>query len=404
MSVERTESRTGVTYKVRWRHAGVHRARRFTTLKAAESFERKVKDLKAAGELHLLDELPRGTITLRDYAYEVWWPDYAEVNLTDEGRANYGVQLDLRIIPEWGDTQLRQLRPAPIEAWVARLRKEGVGDPTIIKTLTVFRSILKRAERDEEIDRNPIPLVAKPKQQRTREPRPVAPYYVELIRKRMLDPTQRRDKRGHRHARRPELDRHRDALLVSLLAYSGPRPESEALPLQWWQIGARTINYRATKGGRVKPRHTKLLAPLGRDLAEFRIRCGRPAEDELVFGSWSGDDWDNWRERIFQPAAQDVGLPADTIPRDLRGSFASLLIFEGLNVLEVAAQLGHKPSTCLDIYGRLFEEFDPARRRPAVEVIEEARSAVRAGAVPTEYPGGLRGDDPPDSAATGKPH
>ena len=211
MSVEKTESRTGVTYKVRWRHAGVHHARRFTTLKAAERFERKVKDLKAAGELHLLDELPRGTITLRDYAYEVWWPDYAEVNLTDEGRANYGVQLDLRIIPEWGDHQLRQLRPAPIEAWVARLRKEGVGDPTIIKTLTVFRSILKRAERDEEIDRNPIPLVAKPKQERTREPRPVAPYYVELIRKRMLDPTQRRDKRGHRHARRPELDRHRDA-------------------------------------------------------------------------------------------------------------------------------------------------------------------------------------------------
>jgi len=43
MSVEKTESRTGVTYKVRWRHAGVHHARRFTTLKAAERFERKVR-------------------------------------------------------------------------------------------------------------------------------------------------------------------------------------------------------------------------------------------------------------------------------------------------------------------------------------------------------------------------
>jgi hypothetical protein len=39
----------------------------------------------------------------------------------------------------------------------------GVGDATILKTLTVFRAILKRAERDREIDRNPIPLVAKPK-------------------------------------------------------------------------------------------------------------------------------------------------------------------------------------------------------------------------------------------------
>jgi hypothetical protein len=120
---------------------------------------------------------------------------------------------------------------------VSKLRKQGVGDPTIVKTLTVFRSILKRAERDEEIDRNPIPLVAKPRQRRTREPRPIAPYYVELIRERMVDPTPRRDRRGRRHARRPELDRHRDATLLSVLAYSGPRPESEALPLRWSQIG-----------------------------------------------------------------------------------------------------------------------------------------------------------------------
>ena len=62
------------------------------------------------------------------------------------------------------------------------------------------------------------------------------------------------------------------------------------------------------------------------DLAEFRIRCGRPDDDDLVFGDWSLDDWDNWRERNFQPAAIAVGLPDDTIPRDLRGSFASLLI------------------------------------------------------------------------------
>ena len=100
----------------------------------------------------------------------------------------------------------------------------------------------------------------------------------------------------------------------SVLAYSGPRPESEALPLQWWQVGERTITYRATKGGRLKSRQTRLLAPLAGDLAQFRIRCGRPDDQELVFGEWSGDDWDNWRERIFQPAAIAVGLPRDTIP------------------------------------------------------------------------------------------
>jgi hypothetical protein len=67
-------------------------------------------------------------------------------------------------------------------------------------------------------------------------------------------------------------------------------------------------------------------------------------------------------------------------------------------VLEVAPQLGHKPSTCLDIYGRLFEEFDPARRRPAVEVIREAREAVRNGTVPTGYPAERRASNRPGRA------
>lgn len=94
--------------------------------------------------------------------------------------------------------------------------------------------------------------MAKPKQARTREPQPVSPYYVELIRRHMLDPTSRRDKRGRRHARRPELDRHRDATLVSVLAYSGPRPESEALPLKWWQVGERTYPARSAGGSQAR--------------------------------------------------------------------------------------------------------------------------------------------------------
>src|SRR4051794_26623470 len=127
-------------------------------------------------------------------------------------------------------------------------------------------------------------------------------------------------------------------------------------------------------------------------------RYGRPRDDEPVFGEWSASDWDNWHERNFRPAAIEVGLPADTSPRDLRGSFASLPIFEGLNVLEVAPELGHKPSTCLDIYGRLFEEFDPARRRPAVYVIREEREAVGDRVVPSGYPAGGRNDDEADGA------
>jgi hypothetical protein len=57
-------------------------------------------------------------------------------------------------MPKWGTHPVRTLEPGPIEAWVSQLRKDGVGDPTVLKTLAVFRAILKRAERDREIDRN----------------------------------------------------------------------------------------------------------------------------------------------------------------------------------------------------------------------------------------------------------
>jgi site-specific recombinase XerD len=389
MSVERVPWKTDLPWRVRWRQDGQNRSRSFATKKAADRFDRRVKDLRAAGDLHLLDESPRGSVTLYDYTYDVWWPQYAETNLSEETRATYATQLDLRIMPKWGKRPVRTLEPAPIEAWVSQLRKDGVGDATILKTLAVFRAILKRAERDREIDRNPIALVAKPKQEPKRAPRPIAPYLVERMRALMLDPPPRRDRRGRRIPVRDALMREMDATLVSVLAYAGPRPESEALPLTFEQIGRRTITFRATKSGAVVERETRLLEPLARDLRRWRLRCP-PTDEGLVFpaatgGRWTGSDWDNWRERIFQPTAIAVGMPRDTRPRDLRGSFASLLIYEGVDVVELAPELGHSPATCLRYYARVFEEFKGLPRCPALDVIREARDAVAAGAVPPRY-------------------
>src|SRR3954471_6851346 len=296
MSVERVPWKTDLPWRVRWRQEGQNRSRSFATKKAADRFDRRVKDLRAAGELHLLDESPRGSVSLYDYTYDVWWPQYAETNLSDETRATYATQLDLRIMPKWGTHPVRTLEPGPIEAWVSQLRKSGVGDATILKTLAVFRAILTRAERDREIDRNPIALVAKPKQEPKRAPRPIAPYLVERMRALMLDPPLRRDKRGWRIPVRDALLREMDATLVSVLAYAGPRPESEALPLTFDQIGRRTITFRATKSGAVVERETRLLEPLARDLRRWRLRCP-PADEGLVFPSasgerWTGSDWD----------------------------------------------------------------------------------------------------------------
>ena len=78
---------------------------------------------------------------------------------------------------------------------------------------------------------------------------------------------------------------------------------------------------------------------------------------------WRNDDYRNWRGRVFVPAAKAAGS-SEPRPYDLRHSFVSLLIQEGVSIVEVARQAGHSPEECLRTYAHTFEEFDPADRTP----------------------------------------
>lgn len=391
MSVHEERDDDGtMVFKVRWRQGGRQRARRFNpkklggrqaARKAAEAFDAQMNVQRALGDVGLV---VRGTETLGEYA-EQWWERYARVRLAESTLPVYATQMDLRILPKWSGWQLREISPAAIEEWIGELADQGAGDPTILKTLTVMQAMFKRAVVDEKVDRNPVALVTKPRQSRSREPKPIAPLYVERIRAHLL-----------------AKDRRADALLVCLLAYAGLRPESEAINLEWPQVRKRTILVRASKKHGAE-RTVRILAPLGEDIAAYRSATGALQLTGPVFPrerGWTGEDWDNWRDRVFRPAAVAAGLPADVErtrrrrnakgelvtktyastsvrPRDLRGSLASLLIWEGQSIVDVARQLGHSAETCLRDYASVFEEFDPAARRPAVDVIREAREAAR---------------------------
>ena len=118
-------------------------------------------------------------------------------------------------------------------------------------------------------------------------------------------------------------------------------------------------------------RSVRSLALLAADLAG-----GDDAACRLVFprrdGSpWTGDDWDNWRNRTFQANADAIGRLKER-PYDLRRSFVSLLIAEGRTVIDVAGQAGHSPETCLRYCAHLFAEFDPGTRISAEELIRNA--------------------------------
>lgn len=345
-------------YKVRWREAGRNRARSFGRLKDARAFDEHMKALKAAGGL---DIFIAGEQTLAQW-FETWWEQHAKRKLTARTQDVYAVQLDKRIIPTLGGYQLRQLTPAVVRDFDARMERDGAGRATRVKALTVLQSMLKYAVVDGIIRSNPVQAIDKPSQRRDREPILIRPAQVEAIRAR--------------------LDQ-RSATIVSVLAYAGLRPESEGVTLAWPRVRDRSllIPASAKRGG--KERSVRLLEPLAEDLREWRRV--QPGTD-LVFpsgtGAWHDYDWKNWQRRVFKPAAVAVGLPANVRARDLRGSFATLLIFEGRNIAEVARQLGHSPEVALRDYISIIDEFDPANPVPAETQIRQARDL----AVSTRYP------------------
>jgi integrase len=371
VSVEKVVRSGTVKYRVRWREGTVNRAATFERRKDAEAHDRAVKVHKASGGLV---NHRKGGVSLEDYAGE-WWDAHAPT-LNWRTLDVYSVQLDNRIVPLLGRFAVRDLRPLVIEDFIGQLRARGDGNASILKALAVLSAILSRAERDELIVRNPVPLVRKPSAKRVRTPTLLAPADVEAIRSVLLHGGAYKDGETVRHM---QGDRHRDAALVSLLAYSGPRPESEGVTLTWDRVLKRNIVYRASKKKGAE-RTVKLLAPLAEDLTAWKVRSGR--RSGLVFpasgGAWGDHDWRNWQRRVFKPACRAAGLPAETRARDLRGSFASLLIWSGMDVAQVAGQLGHTIQTCLRNYAQAFDEARHAERVDPDEAIRQARGETRS--------------------------
>ncbi len=171
-----------------------------------------------------------------------------------------------------------------------------------------------------------------------------------------------------------------DAVILATLAYAGLRPQ-ELLALDWDDVLtdlAKLFVARKNVDGEVFPylksgrrhrnrrhRRVDLFAPLAADLRAHRMRSRRAPG--LVIARpdgapWRKHDWDNWRKRVWQPLAVEAGLgvlvdqgrgrPAryeGAAPYELRGSFVSLLVWEGRTMLEVAAQAGPRRRRVRDV-------------------------------------------------------
>ena len=92
---------------------------------------------------------------------------------------------------------------------------------------------------------------------------------------------------------------------------------------------------------------------------------------------WQEHDWRNWRRRIYQPVARQVGITGDMRPRRLRASFVSLLLWEGRSLTYVADQVGAGVDTLARHYAGVIRELEGQPRVAAADAIRAARGGTR---------------------------
>ncbi len=340
----------------RWREGGRHRQRTFDRRGDRDAFKRERLRRQQLGGLVVLEH----DLTLAELMEE-YWRLHAIANLEPATRATYRQQWGKHILPRLGEYHLRAITPNLIlRQLIEPMRRAGAGDATVLQVLAVLQALFSFAVTTERISDNPVRRVTKPRQSRGREVAPVPPATVEQLRARLGA---------------------RDALMVSVLAYAGLRPQ-ELLALHWEDVVSDAILVRRKNvDGELyaytktrQDRRVRLLAPLGADLAEWALASGRrtglvvPRADGAP---WRAHDYRNWRRRVYQPHALALGLPSP-VPYDLRGSFVSLLAWEGQTLLEVARQAGHSVAVCDRHYAGIFDAM-PTERVSAEAAIRMAR-------------------------------
>jgi integrase len=360
------------SYTYRWWDGPTYRQATFDTKRKKDEFVAEVRRRRRLG-LSLSFELEED-VSLAVYFRE-YWRLQALPHLEKGTRQNYERAWLKWIKPNLGDWPLKAITAKVItRQLMAPMRAAGAGDPTVLYVLAVLQSVMAFAVTDERITENPVRSVRKPARTVERDVPPVPPILVEQMRLLMLA--------------RSETNGMRDALIVTLIAYEGLRPE-ELLALKVEDLGEKLRIRRKNVDGELltytknrRKRSVPFTAAIVRqDIAEYQLATG--IRRGLLFPRADGEPWRehdyrNWRRRVYQPIAKTVGLPAPR-PYDLRGSYVSLLAAAGHTLLEVARRAGHSVDTCERYYAKIFDDVDPANRVDSEDAIRAAREPGQSG-------------------------
>ncbi len=316
------------------------------------------------------EDCKRGQITAAvkfETFAEQWFEEYAKVNLRPTSYARMK-QLTKRVYPAIGHKRLDKITARDIQKFITDMLTNGRnlnnGKPLSRKTavhhLSFISDVFSYAVRMGMLCDNPCRRVFVPKQEQ--EEKQI--YTIEQV-KILYENL------------KSEPMKYQAYLLLSI--YSGYR-RSEMLGLEWKDIDfehdlihvRRTSQYASEKGiytdttkTRKSKRVSKMPASIMNLLRQFKAdqneearRLGTKWEDyDRLFTKWNGAPMNpqtpfEW----LKGYCERIGIPFRNI-HSLRHLHASLLIFEGVDVVAVSEDMGHSVvGTTLNLYSHMFQE------------------------------------------------
>ena len=233
---------------------------------------------------------------------------------------------------------LGRLSPADYRAFLARRRREGLAAPSLARSLSGIRSLIRFLEKRGETTSAAVAAVGAPKAPR-RLPRPLGIADALTV---VAD--------AGALAMEPWVAA-RDSAVLALLYGAGLRI-SEALSLTAAEAPPETGGALRVTGKGGKTRLVPVLPAVGRAVAAYvRLAPFRLAPEAPLFRGVKGGPLS---PRVIQLALQRLrgalGLPETATPHALRHSFATHLLGSGGDLRTIQELLGHANLSTTQVY------------------------------------------------------
>lgn len=347
----------GTSYTVRWLDPnGAWQSRTFRKLKDAQAFGKKV-DTEVDQGTYIDPE--HGKRTLNEVIEQyISKKDGIRAAKTIEGyRTIHRAHIETTV----GTRKIGTIRKSDVEGFLSERVKAGVGRGRIRQTRQLLHAVYRQQVEDGLLGRNPVSGVkVAPELDRT-----LVPFTPEEIRRLTS-----------------EVD-DRYVALIYTLGVVGPR-WGEAVALRRKHVGPDYSTFEIREA--VTEVHGKLIYGPPKDhqmrtiivpkflrplLAEHFDKYVAEDPDALVFTTETGRPvrGSNFRDNVWKPALEAVGLDPKRQIRDLRNSAISNALARGASTTATKEMVGHSKETMtLNVYRRIV----PGEAEKLASVIDAA--------------------------------